>query len=56
MADETTRTLRFAARAESVPASTRVASLGRPQTSWGFTTRSIGVMVMMHSDDTGLVL
>jgi len=26
------------------------------QTSWGFTTRSIGVMVMMHSDDTGLVL
>ena len=26
------------------------------QTSWGFTTRSIGVMVMSHSDDTGLVL
>jgi prolyl-tRNA synthetase len=26
------------------------------QTSWGFTTRSIGVMVMTHSDDTGLVL
>ncbi|KOO22648.1 bifunctional aminoacyl-tRNA synthetase [Chrysochromulina tobinii] len=26
------------------------------QTSWGFTTRSIGVMVMVHSDDTGLVL
>jgi len=26
------------------------------QTSWGFTTRSIGVMVMVHSDDKGLVL
>ena len=26
------------------------------QTSWGFTTRSIGVMVMVHSDDSGLVL
>merc|ERR1711871_1096904 len=26
------------------------------QTSWGFTTRSVGVMVMAHSDDTGLVL
>ena len=26
------------------------------QTSWGFTTRSIGVMVMSHSDDKGLVL
>ena len=26
------------------------------QTSWGFTTRSIGVMVMVHGDDTGLVL
>jgi len=26
------------------------------QTSWGFTTRSIGVMVMVHADDTGLVL
>ena len=26
------------------------------QTSWGFTTRSIGVMVMVHSDDVGLVL
>lgn len=26
------------------------------QTSWGFTTRSIGVMVMVHGDDKGLVL
>lgn len=26
------------------------------QTSWGFTTRSIGVMLMMHSDDKGLVI
>lgn len=26
------------------------------QNSWGFTTRSIGVMVMEHSDDKGLVL
>lgn len=26
------------------------------QTSWGFTTRSIGVMVLMHGDDKGLIL
>jgi len=26
------------------------------QTSWGLTTRAIGVMVMVHSDDQGLVL
>lgn len=26
------------------------------QNSWGFTTRSIGVMIMVHSDNTGLVL
>ncbi|KAH8923600.1 prolyl-tRNA synthetase [Atractiella rhizophila] len=26
------------------------------QTSWGFTTRSIGVMVMIHGDDKGLVI
>lgn len=26
------------------------------QTSWGITTRSIGIAVMIHSDDTGLVL
>jgi prolyl-tRNA synthetase len=26
------------------------------QTSWGLTTRTIGVMVMFHSDDKGLVL
>ncbi|MFC1648378.1 proline--tRNA ligase [Nanoarchaeota archaeon] len=26
------------------------------QNSWGFTTRSIGLMIMMHSDDKGLVL
>ncbi|MBI4147311.1 proline--tRNA ligase [Candidatus Woesearchaeota archaeon] len=26
------------------------------QNSWGITTRSIGIMVMMHSDDKGLVL
>ncbi|MGC8895845.1 MAG: proline--tRNA ligase [Candidatus Bathyarchaeia archaeon] len=26
------------------------------QTSWGFSTRMIGAMVMMHSDDNGLVL
>lgn len=26
------------------------------QTSWGLTTRSIGVMVMYHGDDKGLVL
>ncbi|KAL2352762.1 hypothetical protein BJ546DRAFT_987401 [Cryomyces antarcticus] len=26
------------------------------QNSWGFTTRSIGVMVLTHGDDTGLVL
>mmetsp|Transcript_11435 Transcript_11435/g.10944 ORF Transcript_11435/g.10944 Transcript_11435/m.10944 type:complete len:941 (-) Transcript_11435:188-3010(-) len=26
------------------------------QTSWGLTTRSIGVMVMVHGDDTGLVM
>ena len=26
------------------------------QTSWGFTTRSIGIMIMTHSDNKGLVL
>lgn len=26
------------------------------QNSWGFTTRSIGVMVMVHGDDNGLVM
>lgn len=26
------------------------------QNSWGFTTRSIGIMVMTHSDDIGLVI
>ncbi len=26
------------------------------QNSWGFTTRSIGVMLMMHSDDKGLII
>ncbi|KAH9827015.1 putative proline--tRNA ligase [Teratosphaeria destructans] len=26
------------------------------QNSWGFTTRSIGVMIMIHGDDKGLVL
>jgi prolyl-tRNA synthetase len=26
------------------------------QTSWGFSTRSIGSMIMVHSDDKGLVL
>jgi prolyl-tRNA synthetase len=26
------------------------------QTSWGFTTRSIGIMVLMHGDDKGVVL
>jgi prolyl-tRNA synthetase len=26
------------------------------QTSWGLTTRSIGIMIMTHSDDKGLVL
>ncbi len=26
------------------------------QNSWGFTTRSIGVMIIMHGDDKGLVL
>ncbi len=26
------------------------------QNSWGFTTRSIGIMIMMHSDDKGLIL
>jgi prolyl-tRNA synthetase len=26
------------------------------QNSWGFTTRSIGVMIMMHSDEKGLVV
>ncbi|RLN73457.1 hypothetical protein BBJ28_00007742 [Nothophytophthora sp. Chile5] len=26
------------------------------QTSWGFTTRSLGVMIMVHGDDKGLVL
>ena len=26
------------------------------QNSWGFTTRSIGVMTLVHADDTGLVL
>ena len=26
------------------------------QTSWGLTTRSIGVMVMVHGDDKGLVM
>lgn len=26
------------------------------QTSWGFTTRALGIMVMIHSDDNGLVL
>lgn len=26
------------------------------QTSWGFSTRSIGSMIMVHSDDQGLVL
>ena len=26
------------------------------QNSWGLTTRTIGVMVMVHGDDKGLVL
>lgn len=26
------------------------------QTSWGFSTRSIGSMIMVHSDNKGLVL
>ncbi len=26
------------------------------QTSWGFTTRSIGAMIMVHADNKGLVL
>jgi bifunctional glutamyl/prolyl-tRNA synthetase len=26
------------------------------QNSWGLTTRTIGVMVMVHADNTGLVL
>jgi len=26
------------------------------QTSWGFTTRSIGAMIMVHGDDAGLVI
>ena len=26
------------------------------QTSWGFSTRSIGTMIMVHSDNMGLVL
>lgn len=26
------------------------------QTSWGFTTRSIGALIMVHGDDQGLVL
>jgi len=26
------------------------------QTSWGFTTRAIGALIMVHSDDNGLVL
>jgi prolyl-tRNA synthetase len=26
------------------------------QTSWGLTTRSIGIMTMYHGDDKGLVL
>jgi len=26
------------------------------QTSWGLTTRSIGIMIMVHGDDKGLVL
>lgn len=26
------------------------------QTCWGFTTRSIGVMVLFHGDNQGLVL
>ena len=26
------------------------------QTSWGFTTRSIGIALMVHSDDTGVIL
>lgn len=26
------------------------------QTSWGFTTRSVGIVIMIHSDDKGLVL
>ena len=26
------------------------------QNSWGFTTRTIGVMIMTHADDKGLVL
>jgi len=26
------------------------------QTSWGLTTRSIGIMIMVHGDDQGLVL
>jgi len=26
------------------------------QTSWGFTTRSIGIAIMTHSDNKGLIL
>lgn len=26
------------------------------QTSWGLSTRSIGAMIMVHSDNTGIVM
>jgi prolyl-tRNA synthetase len=26
------------------------------QSSWGFTTRSIGIMLMVHADNKGMVL
>ncbi len=26
------------------------------QTSWGLTTRSIGVLILFHGDDNGLIL
>jgi prolyl-tRNA synthetase len=26
------------------------------QTSWGYTTRSIGIMILIHGDDQGIVM
>lgn len=40
----------------STPAGAKPEKLNVWQNSWGFTTRSIGVMIMTHSDNKGLVV
>jgi prolyl-tRNA synthetase len=44
------------AKAFNITYSSEQGNLYAHQNSWGFTTRSLGITVMMHSDDKGLVI